>query len=420
MIFSAAILGSLVFSQASQLQQSVTPGLPIQDPVAHEKLRVRIWKAALQDAYKPIKQNLIIDINKKEMTGNPPRLVLPGARIDLGVKGPVRERDIIRHSSGFLHRSPVRMKDGWAFRRERAFGTGMQANYEAVINWILSAPKPELKSMLSSGVPFTYLSESSQDIFARLCENHGLQKKMLNGEFASAELRFSFIGNYRDSKGSDSSMTLDLGSREWRSEEIRRNKLQMSYVPPQLDPGLFGRASVGELEFPEGEILTLDELSKLADAAFARTTIYDGRFGPQYVYIQGHFSKESFLKYMQAICKPIDFDYSLTAPELRDRLVKAMIDVLVPLADPATCPKGTSYQALFNGETVRGSDLFSGFEDLKSFMKGRNLPDSQLFRLSPGLTIQLVGEGGENDIGDPPGESPLSNSWGITFGKVLP
>lgn len=411
--------GLIAFLVILQNPQSTITKAPVpQDPVAYEKARVEIWQAALADAFKPINENILVDINKKDLPANPPRLFPPNSRIDLGGSPLDDSKVIVRLMSGFLHRKQVALKDGWALCRDKVHSDTTSSKYDLVLSWLEQAKPSELRAMLTTGVAFANLSPDSQDLFAGLCYNRGLQKKMANGEFASAELRFSFVGHYKDAQGEKKTMLLDLGSRYWPSEKTKRERLAKQYVRPAINPSNRGNKAKGELQFPVGEIVSVDELSVRASKAFGRPILFDGRFSPQYCYVQGSFTRDTFLTYMRTLSQTIDWQFVRTPEENRAAIIEAIKRIIVPLLDDSLAPPGVSFGAALDGKSVRASDVYESFPDLKGMVKQSKLSDDTVFELSPALTLQLVGEGSDLDPLDPPGSSPLTNAWSATFGNV--
>lgn len=398
-------------------QQRITPPAPILDPIGYEKSRVALWKSALRDMYGPLTQNLLIDINRADLASSPPRLNQPNPRPDLGVVNVTNFETIVSLSSSFLHRKVVPQKGGWVFVRDASAADTANARYEAALRWLESVKQSELTSLLNDGVPFANLSPESKTIFAKFCNNRGLQKKMANGEFASAEVRLSFVGSYKDSQGQRKTILLDLGSRMSETEDARRDKLQRTYARPLENPQPKPKPELGELSFEKGDLLLIEDVVKLANATFNRNIFYDGRFSKCYCYIQGHFTKESFLKYMKVMSPMIEWEYVKTLEECRDEIVGAIRKIVAPLVDLNRAPKGITFDQLLQGSTLRGREMYDAFPPLKQILQQLKLSEETPFVLSPALTIQMVADGNDLEPEDRPGSSPIGNSWSMTLGN---
>lgn len=393
------------------------PPAQAQDPVAFEKSRVALWQSALVDSFKIFKQNIVIDFNKADLPFSPPRIVQPNPREDLGDIKVTDPNTIVDLASYFLHRKKIPLKGGFALARDADYSDSPNARYERTIKWLRQVKSAELSTLLNDGVPFANLSQASKEIFARFCGNRGLQKKMATGDFASAEVRLSFVGIYRNSAGTRSTLLLDLDSRSWQKEVARRDRLQRLYVKPEKPGVESAKVEVGELVFEKGELLQIDELVKRATIAFKRNILFDGRFSNNYCFIQGHFSKDSFLKYLKAISPIIDWEYLKTLEECRDEIIEEIRHTVAPLVNPTMAPKGLSFDQLLQGSQVRGSDMFSSFPYLQLTLMQMKLPEDTIFTLSPALTLQIVGDGADLEPEDPPGSSPIRNSWSMTLGN---
>ena len=176
------------------------------------------------------------------------------------------------------------------------------------------------------------------------------------------------------------------------------------------------RPAEGGLDFSAGELLTVGDLVKRADAAFGRVTVFDNRAAPTYCYVQGRFTPESFLRFVKAESSPVAWDDAPRPSDLRLALQDLLRRRLPSVLDPANAPEGIAFSAPLGGDTLSASSLTGSFPALGGMLKANDVPADAEIRLFPALTFQLVGKGGYLDPGDPPGSSPLGNNWSGTYG----
>jgi hypothetical protein len=358
---------------------------------------------------------VVVDVGRETLLDHPPRLREAGAASSPH-PAPIADSDAVALMGAFLHRNPAPLSDGWAFPRSPESSDSVIANIRALTAWLQSAPPDEIKEMLSDGAPYAYLSQESKMLFARLCFNQGVQKRMASGELSVVDLRLSFVGHCVDPHGKERDLYLDAFSQFTSAGQAGLNRVSSSYVRPQIDLPTRERRPVAPLDFTHGALLTVAELAGRASDALQMRFDFDTRLAKQYVYVQGSFSATTFLEYMRPICRTFDCNLDgATTEQVRSELESVVRQVVPPLLDPKRAPREVGFRDLLAGRTFALRNLLAAFPYYKG-NESLKLPEDTPVTLVPALRVEISGApGGDIEPEDPPGTSPTGISWITTY-----
>jgi hypothetical protein len=377
--------------------------------------RVPFWRDALRDALCTLSGNIVIDVPRLSLLDRPPRLREAGSakRAD---PTPIADEDAVTLTSAFLWRAPIRMRQGWVLAPSGESSDVRTARIEALTAWIQSAPGQEIAALLGDGIPYSSLSSDSKLLFAKLCFNPGVQKRMASGEFLAVRARIGALGRCTDQNHQPRTLFLNGTAPFLPSGQVGLDRLEAKYTRPEVELPSRRAQPTGSLDLAKGELLTIGDVAARASTALGKPLVFDSRLAKSYVYVQGRFTEGTFLEYMKAVTKLVDWAFrGQTSKEARQELKLTVQRVLPQYLDLHTAPPGISYADILGGRAISLGEVLRAFPDYNG-NDVYKMPDSTVVQLGSALQIVLFGSNaGDLEPDDPPGSSPTGMIQNTTY-----
>ncbi len=282
----------------------------------------------------------------------------------------------------------------------------------AIVHWLSLLQDSEVLKLCGSGAAYLDLSNSTQQMLARNVHMTGLQQAMAGGQFVSTSMRIQLFVNAQDSHGNPVEIPVDITARSSDREAQARAKTERNFKPP-VPPKLTAKIPIGNLDFAEGQLLSLATIVDRASKVFHKIYLFDGRLGESMYYMQGHFSESSFLKSIAKVTEPIAIqEPDGRSAQRRKSMMNVLLHKVINLIDPSLAPKGLRYDEVLRGDKFSASDLMSADPGLRAGFQRNGIDPNAQFSLSAQLRIDLYANSSDATA---PGQNPLGNDISIVF-----
>ncbi len=251
---------------------------------------VRGWERAFRKALKPVRSGIVIDVPETRV---PPTATLPGATL------PALER-----LSWSLDREIAPYGEAYALLRPPLPTTLAGRGWSSTLLDLLETLDQDLLRRLGKeGTTMDELPRPLQRALFGAADGHDvITARMIEGKPIGVGVYGGASAIGRNSAGEVEDIAVAEASYDAPLAAIARASASGAGAKPAPEPLKVGTA--GDLVFPEGEILTLDEIVSRVRTKWKTNIEYDARLAPSLVFVKGGFTREELVPIVLRLATP--------------------------------------------------------------------------------------------------------------------